>query len=242
MTANLIRSRFSALPLLLAATLSTGCATTYIKQTANVPESGSAPTLLASYTVKKQQQGEGSVLDAAVDAAQNAQLEEFGNQAFKTVAERLAKRGFVLELEAPRARAIDVIQIDGGAALAAMTGFWKHPETSGVQTIELTNLIAGGANRKHFAGKLYEDGKQKYFAFVGVNVLDQESFFGLWKSPEIRVHSVVISAEGQLVMESQGIGVGNGSLFFADRSPKNLLVAMEGAVAALEKAKVEELK
>jgi hypothetical protein len=97
-------------------------------------------------------------------------------------------------------------------------------------------------DRKTVAEKLYEEGKQKYFAFVTIGVIDEASWFGLWAVPELRVHSAVVSSDGKLVMESQGIGKGNGSLFFADRSPDNLLVALDNAVDAMKKVEVEELK
>ena len=117
-------ARNATLPLLLAATLSTGCATTFIKQVPNTPESAATPTLLSGYTVQKvaQSNEETNLLDSVVDATQNAQLEEFGQKAYAKLAEQMAERGFVLELEATRARSLDVIQVDGGAALAAGGG------------------------------------------------------------------------------------------------------------------------
>ena len=235
-------ARNATLPLLLAATLSTGCATTFIKQVPNTPESAATPTLLSGYTVTKvvQSDGETNLLDSVVDATQNAQLEEFGQKAYAKLAEQMAERGFVLELEATRARSLDVIQVDGGAALAAATGYWKHPETSSWGANRVAGVLSE-LDRKSASEKLYEEGKQKYFAFVDISISDRGSWL-VMKSPEIRVQSAVVSADGKLVMHSQGVGMGKGAFFFADRSPTNLLLAMEEAFAAMKKVEVEELK
>ena len=234
-------ARNATLPLLLAATLSTGCATTFIKQVPNTPESAATPTLLSGYTVQKVAEGkEAGLIDSVVDASQNAQLEEFGQKAYAKLAEQMAERGFVLELEATRARSLDVIQVDGGAALAAATGYWKHPETSGWGAHKVAGVLTD-LNRKSASEKLYEEGKQKYFAFVDISITDRGSWL-VMQSPEIRVQSAVVSADGKLVMHSQGVGMGKGAFFYADRSPTNLLLAMEEAFAAMKKVEVEELK
>lgn len=243
MNSKPLAARFSTLPVLMAAVLSTGCATTFVKQTTNVPEAGSAPTLLSAYVVGQiDANQDDDLLGAMVDAAQNAALEEFGNKAYGKVAAQLAERGFVVELDAPRARSLDAVQIDGGAALAALAGVWKHPETSGWNANRVSRDISAGMDRESVVKKLYEEGKQKYFAFVHIGLIDEASWFGLWAVPELRVHSAVISSEGKLVMESQGVGKGNGALFFANRSPDNLLVALDNAIDAMTKVKVEELK
>ena len=234
-------ARNATLPLLLAATLSTGCATTFIKQVPNTPESAATPTLLSGYTVQKVAEGkEAGLIDSVVDASQNAQLEEFGQKAYAKLAEQMAERGFVLELEATRARSLDVIQVDGGAALAAATGYWKHPETSSWGANRVAGVLSE-LDRKSASEKLYEEGKQKYFAFVDISITDRGSWL-VMQSPEIRVQSAVVSADGKLVMHSQGVGMGKGAFFFADRSPTNLLLAMEEAFAAMKKVEVEELK
>lgn len=243
MNSKSIHTRFSTLPVLMAAVLSTGCATTFIKQTPDVPGATPAPTLLSAYVVGQiDANKDDDLLGAVVDAAQNSKLEEFGNQAYGKVAAQLAERGFVVELDAARARSLDAIQIDSNAALSALAGAWKHPETSGWDAARVSRDLTAGLDRKAAVEKLYEEGKQKYFAFVKIGFIDQSSWFGIWAEPELRVHSAVVSSDGKLVMESQGVGKGNGSLFFANRSAENMLVALDNALEAMKQVKVEELK
>ena len=96
----------------LVAVFATGCMSPYLKRAPNTPEPSPSPALVTGFQVRVDSGNqEKSLLDAAVDAAQNSQLEEFGKQATKLLGEVLGTHGFTVAYDQQRTFKLDAMQL-----------------------------------------------------------------------------------------------------------------------------------
>src|SRR5436305_1067026 len=81
------------------------CAAPYLKTAANQPDPKPSPALVAGLNVRFDNAGQDKgLIGAAVDAAQNSQLDEFGKKATDMLAAALADRGYTPAYDAPRSQ------------------------------------------------------------------------------------------------------------------------------------------
>lgn len=226
----------SSLPLLLVAALSaTGCLSPYLKRAADAPEPKPSPALVSGFVVHFDSNGEEkSLVGAAIDAAQNAGLDEFGKKATELLTAALEERGYTAAWDGPRSAKLDLIQISSNAGSAALTGQWRHPESSHWIPQAVDSLFTKPID---VISKIKGDGKE-YFAFADILIRDSGMIL---KEPWVVVRAVVYDQDAKKVLDLQGIGTGNSQVFVADRSPKNLEVALIKGFESLKAVKEEAL-
>lgn len=220
---------------LLIAVAASGCISPYLKRDSKMPEPKPAPALVAGMSVQFESAAEKSAIDAAVDMAQNAGLEEFGKVAAELSAASLAQHGYNATYDGPRSSKLDLIQLSSNSTAAALTGHWRHPESShqGPDTVE--GILV---NTSEIMGKLKVEGQSEFFAFTKVSIRDNGIFM---KEPYVVVRTKVFDAAGKKVLELQGVGAGDSSFMFADRSPANLKVALERGFESLKTVQEQPL-
>jgi hypothetical protein len=225
------------LPLVVVLALgASGCFTPYLKRAADAPDPKPSEALVGGFMVRFQDSGQNrDLLAAAVNAAQNAGLAEFGQKATTLHAEALAQWGYTVKYDGARATKLDLLQIESGAATSALTGTWRHPEASswGPQMVE--SLFVKPVD---IVGKLKDDAQKEYFVFTEITI--QERGFVL-KEPAVFVRTAIFDAGGRKVLDLAAVGAGNSSFLLADRSPPNLERALDAAFKGLAAVKEETL-
>lgn len=234
MNRNMWITRFSFAAMLVLAALQIGCFSPYLRRAAE-PASPPLEALTGGFVVVFEDSGgEKSALDAAVMIAQNASLESFGKSATEQLKPELAKRGFALTFDENRSAQLDMIRLGSDGAVAALTGIWRHPQSSMTRPMNVEGLLVKPAD---VLAKLSPKSGE-HFAFVEVSIRDQGL---IWVEPGVVLRTVVYDAQGQKVLDLQGVGQGKGSLFFTDRSADNLREGLTRAVASLESVEPEML-
>lgn len=215
----------------------TGCLSPWIKRAENAPDPKPSPVLVAGFNVRFDNSGqEKSLLDAAVDAAQNAQLAEFGTKATDMLAGVLAEHGYSATYDGPRSSRLDAIQLKSDSTTAALTGLWRHPDASHMGPDHVDSLFVKPSDV--LAKIKSADGAKEYFAFVEVVIRDKGLFM---KEPYVVVRTSIYDQDAKKLLDLQGIGEGESGFMFADRSPKNLELALQRGFESLKTAQPQAL-
>lgn len=231
-----MRSPFHAALVAALVVTATGCFSPYIKKTPNQPDPNPSSALGAGYVVRfNDGGGQKSLLDAAVDAAQNAGLEEFGKAAQPKVEATLKDHGYTLTFNRERAKTLEAISLRSDATTAAFTGQWVHPDSTYWTPQYVDNLFTKPAD---FTTKLKVEGQHEYFAFVSIDIFDSGLLF---KEPYIIIRTLIADENGKIVAELGGHGKGESSPFVTNRSPQNLERALDAALAEMKSVAVTAL-
>ena len=87
----------------LALVVSTGCLSPWLKRAADAPDPKPSNALVAGLVVRFDAGSqERSLVGAALDAAQNSQLETFGKRATEMLAQKLAEHGYTTTYDGAR--------------------------------------------------------------------------------------------------------------------------------------------
>lgn len=114
--------------LLVALVASTGCLSPFLKRASDAPEPKPSDALVAGLVVRFDSGSEEkSMLGAAIDAAQNAQLETFGKRATEMLASKLAEHGYTAVYDGPRSSKLDAIRCSTCKASARGTARCSSP-------------------------------------------------------------------------------------------------------------------
>ncbi|MFL5322223.1 MAG: hypothetical protein ACJ790_21375 [Myxococcaceae bacterium] len=219
----------------IAALTLTGCLSPYMKHAANTPDPKPSNALVAGFNIRFDSQGQKSLLDAAADVAQNSMLADFGKQATPMLATVLSDNGFTAAYDGPRAGKLDAIQLQSNSSVAALTGTWRHPDSSHWTPDTVDALFTKPAD---VIGKIKVDGQKEYFAFTEVVIRDKGMFF---KEPYVVVRTTIYDQDAKKVLDLQGIGEGESRFFVADRSPKNLETALQRGFESIKTVPATEL-
>lgn len=221
----------------LAVALSlSGCAAPFLKRAANTPDPKPSKVVVAGFNVRFDDSGQQKgLLDAAVDAAQNSQLADFGTKATELSTQVLAQHGYEAAWDKARTEKLDLIQIQANSTSAALTGTWRHPESSHWTPATVDGLFTKPAD---IINKIKVDGQKEYFAFTELVIRDGGMFM---KEPRVIVRTAIYDQDAKLVLDLQGIGEGESRFMFSDRSPKNLEVALGRGFESVKAIKEEAL-
>lgn len=231
-----LRRAVSPIALVCLSLALTGCMSPWLKRAPNTPDPKPAQVLLAGFSVRFADSGEKSLLDAAVDAAQNAKLAEFGQQATALLTASLAEHGYTVAFDGPRSSRLDAIQLSSSSSTAALTGLWRHPDSSHQSPDTVDGLLVKPAD---VLSKIKVDGQKEFFAFAEVVIRDNGMFM---KEPYVVVRTSVFDQDGKEVLDLQGLGAGESSFMFADRSPQNLKIALQRGFESLKTVEVQSLQ
>lgn len=227
--------RSAALSLAVTALALTGCAKPYLKQAANTPDPKPSNVVVAGFNVRVESNNDGSLLDAAADMAQNSMLADFGKEATPLLASALAERGYTATYDNARATKLDVIQLQSNSGVAALTGTWRHPDSSHWTPDAVDSLFV---HPNDVISKIKVDGQKEYFAFTEVLIRDNGMFM---KEPYVVVRTAIYDENARLVLDLRGLGYGESRFMIADRSPKNLEVALQRGFESLKTVPAEQL-
>jgi hypothetical protein len=228
--------RVSVLVVAMVASLSlTGCLSPYLKQASDAPAAKPSAALVTGLNVRFDSSGEKSLVDAAVDAAQNARLEEFGKDATELLEKALAEHGYTPAYDGARTSKLDLIQLASSAGTAALTGTWRHPKTSHWSPDGVNSLFVKPGD---VIGKITVNGQNEYFVFAEVIIRDTGMFM---KSPFVVVRASIYDQTSRKVLDLQGLGEGDSRFMFADRSPINLRLALQRGFESLKAVPVQPL-
>lgn len=228
--------RAAVLSVAVLALAVSGCAKPWLKQDTKAPEPKPSNALVTGFSVRFDSGSQDkSLLEAAADAAQNAQLADFGKKATDLFVAALAERGYTATFDQNRTRPLDAIQLASNSGAAALTGMWRHPDASHWTPDTVDNWMQkpGDVITKVKAA----DGKE-YYAFAEIVIRDQGMFF---KEPFMVVRASVYDQDAKKVLDLQGIGEGESHFFMADRSPANLETALKRGFESLKTVQAEQL-
>jgi hypothetical protein len=213
--------RLASLLIIVAA--ASACLTPYVSRKDALPEPRPAPTLIAGYTV----QNPGSSR-SILDLAQDSGLAEFGDASVAMVQTALAEKGFALAFDKLRTNEINQGGIGGDSATAALTGAYNHPQSSYwapdllhgpfVKPMDLIAKVKGSDGAEHFA-------------FCAIYVRDLGI---LLKEPQVELRVDIFDGAGTKIISLRGVGVGETNFLVNNRSPSNLQVALERAIASFK--------
>ncbi|MGA9525793.1 MAG: hypothetical protein WBV82_30320 [Myxococcaceae bacterium] len=227
---------FPLAALFAASVLATGCMSPYLKRAPNTPDPKPSHALVTGFVVRFESFGqEKSGLEIAIDTAQNAQLDRFGQQATKLLTEVLISHGYTASFDGQRTFKLDAVRLASSSATAAITGQWRHPDASHWGPDEVDSLFV---KPMHVIGKLRTDGRKEYFAFIDVAIHDSGFFM---KEPQVIVRLSVFDNGGVEVLDLRGLGYGESQFMFANRSPQNLMLALERGFESLKTVEVQPL-
>lgn len=215
---------------------STGCFTPYLRKAPNQPEPSPAPVLASGYVVRFNDGGaQKSLLSAALDVAQNSELEAFGKQATTLIEETLKTHGYNLVFDQARTRSLDAFQVKSDSTTAALTGQWRHPDASYWTPQMVDSLFV---KPRDIVSKVAVEGQQEYFAFASVDIYDSGNFF---KEPHVTVRIAIYNQDSRKVLDLGGTGEGESNLFVSNRGAQNLERALVQAFAQLKTVTLETL-
>jgi hypothetical protein len=224
--------RVSLLFVSMTAALSlTGCLSPYLKRASDVPASKPSTALVVGFNIRFDSSGEQSL----VDVAQNAGLDEFGENATGLLEAALAEYGYTPAYDGPRTAKLDAIQLESNATTAALTGTWRHPRTSHWSPGSVNSLFVKPGD---VLRKLEVDGQNEYFLFAEICIRDKGMFM---KEPYLVVRVSIYDQASRKVLDLQGIGEGDSRFMSTDRSPTNLQLSLQRGFESLKAVSVEPL-
>lgn len=226
-----------ALPFVVVWSLgATGCFSPYLKRDPAAPEPNPSEAMVGGFVVRFQDSGkEKSAVEAVVSAAQNAGLAEFGQKAALLHAQALSRFGYTAKFDGARAKRLDLIQFDSNAITAALTGSWRHPDSSSWGPLMVDTLFVKPVD---VVAKLKDDNQKEYFAFTEIVIVETGLFL---KEPTVMLRTAIFDVSGRKVLDLGAMGAGAANLLFCDRSPKNLEAALDAAFKGLTIVKEEKL-
>ena len=228
-----------------------GCYKPYIRRSEDAPAADAdAPTLMGALVVdlnrvnSVNESGQG-----LMDLMNNATLDTFGQEIGPVLSDELKNQGFAVTTDRSTAAILDEFAFTkDNAALTTLTGHWVDPSGSNVDADRFRALIGAEGQAAQIGGKLsrLEGAKDKqFFAFTKIQNIGTSGCGcgGCWfySQPMMRVNTIVLNRDGKIVHDSQGVGKGKGGVFFVDRSPASLRVAVDDALAGLKVTPVEPL-
>jgi hypothetical protein len=233
-------------PLIFA--LATGCATTWLKKSPGSPEPKPSDALLTAMVVQLGRPSSSSsksvsqaVVGLAISAAQNAELAEFGTKATERLTAVLLEQGYALKTDGARTRPLDAVQAANSAVTSAVTGRWSHPDGSMWIPSYIDSLFV---KPRDILAKVVQEGKKEYFSTTEIFIYDSGVIWlcGLiWQFPVVQFHTVIYDEQSRKVLDMQGYGSGDGSLFIADHSKANLDKALTASFDSIRAVKEEPL-
>ncbi|MDP2340628.1 MAG: hypothetical protein Q8O67_06710 [Deltaproteobacteria bacterium] len=212
----------------LIAVAAGGCLKPWLKRLGTAPEARPTPALITGMVARFD--GPASL----VDLAQKSGLDEFGRASVDPLRKAMELEGYTLTFDKARATALDGVPFQSEGTVLDFNGQWRHPDASSWAPDMVESPLV--APRELISMLKTEDGE--HFAFVGLDINDVGNIF---REPIVIARVTVYDAAGVKVLDLRGIGTGNTSFLFADRSPANLRIAFDEAVASLATVTEEPL-
>ena len=175
-----------------------------------------------------------NIVSAAVTLSNNLDLAPFGKKMVDQVTKYLAQHGFIVKIDAERAKKLDPIKVSDEktvkGVVQAIGGGWSSQDTS--YYAMPSNLYLTDSTRKDIVTKLGVQAPNEAFVFIHAGIRDQSAWVVMSK-PQVEVYIRILNAQGEDIFESRSFGYGGSAFWWADRSPENLAKAVDAALAQL---------
>ncbi len=214
--------------LLFVVVVAGGCLRPWLRRLGNTPPAPPVPALIGGMVARFD--GPWSL----ADLAESGGLDEFGRSTVDPLTRALAFQGYTLSFDKERAALLDDVAFDGDEP-PPTAAQWRHPEGSAwtPDRVESTPTLP-----RSLVNRLREHYDKEHYAFVGLDINDVGSLF---REPIVIARITVYDDDATKVLDLRGIGTGKTSFLFANRSPENLRVAFDEAVASLATVSAEPL-
>ena len=207
-----------------------GCLRPWLKRLENTPAVRPTPALLVGMVARFD--GPGTLLDVAQAVSSiptDTVLGDFGKYALGPLSTALDLHGYTLTFDQERVASIDALAIEPHLGASRLTPPWRHPETS-AWTPDTVDALQTRVGLISWIRKNLDPLSVEYFAFVSLDINDVGNLF---REPVVIARMTVYDASALKVLDVRGVGTGATSLLFADRSPANLRLAFDDAMASL---------
>lgn len=230
---------------LLLLPLLVGCYGTKVVRGPGLSPDAPVPGLMVSTILETagsnvEEGGAVGLIQAGVDIANNAQLDNFGEAIEPAVTGWLATHG--VAQTADKARLMTGKETDWAEVandFTVLSGTWVDPD--GLALRIATDTIFAGGTMRALAERVGTSDPRELFAYTTVTVhpLKEWLFVGV---PRVRVSVVVHDKDGTTLLKARAWGVGKRTAFVVDRSPKSLQKGFDEAMAKLAESEVEASK
>lgn len=219
-----------------------GCATTWVKRAPNSTPKAPAKTLVASMRVMSQAPGESGDAKALSTLVQNKYLDQFGPIAYTKLSEALAKKGFALTIDKPRALKLGEASYMKNKTVSTLSGIWVHPDTT---PYSFNNAFFDSSLVKIASTLRIPENPGEHFASVSVYIHEGSNFAcaGIigWFYPIVTVDVLILNNKGKEVFNARFKGEGDSSFGVADRGAENLTKALNGAIGQMNGLEEKDL-
>lgn len=198
-------------------------------------------TLMVSMFIQNEQDENAGVLRAANDAANNAQLDTIGADAYNQVATMLAKDGFVLSTDPPQAKKLGESKMAKSNAAKA-GGVWYHPDGA---TAQFTKVSINGDYSDTALTLRDQENLEEHFAQISITV-GEGSGFAIGRIgrfyPIVYLRILILNNQGRAVYKTYLVGEGDKNFLVTDRSPANMKIAISRALRSRTQLDVDTMK
>jgi len=217
------------------------CAKPFLKVDSSLSAQQEAPTLLTVATIDAS--GGENQERSLIDVAQSIDLSKTGEHLIDKSTVFLKDYGFKVSKNKEQAQRIDIIKGDaietGKDVVAVLSGVWFSKDTA-TQRID-NNTILLGSYRNNLVGKLNNpDVENEYFLFAAASVFVKTDWL-IMKTPRMVIDYKILSEKGDVVFKARGVGYGETDPFIADKSERNLMIAIDSAINSIKAEPKEEL-
>ena len=199
-----------------------------------------SPTLMTSVMLHTVAENEETGL---LDLLDRKDLDEVGYHLISQTTTVLDKQGFQIFVDNEQARKISNIIGDrdmdvAKTAISLAGGLWISKDGSEIEINNNTILLE--SYRKSLVQKLDTEKENEHFLFISARVRMVPEYLIL-TVPRLLLDYVILNEAGLVVFRGRGIGKGNMSLIFPNRSKQSLSLAIDNAILSMEGQIKEEL-
>lgn len=224
---------------LVAGTMLTGCASTWVQKDADWMDKKHVPVLVGHYKVTSD--GGADVIDLAKQVAGGDSFGSLGMDTYKEMRKALEPFGFDLRTDKRRAKKLDRIkdyktgnsQVD--ALLSSLTCEWVHPATS---NREFHHIMAGTSLRKKVVNELKGKNRKEAFLSANLKIEDQDQYL-LFKRYRVVLGIQILDQKGDAVFQAKAEGFTTLSFLRNPWSEKRIQKALADGLAKMQTVEVK---
>ena len=198
-----------------------------------------APTLMATASINTVDETQGSSL---FDMIQSKDFDDVGYHLTTESIKMLDKQGFQVYLDKEQAEKLSVVKGEtadlGKSITTVLGGVWYSKETSTMLMDNNTILLP--PFRTSIVSKLNTEKENEHFVFVSAQLSETEHFLFL-RNVHLLIDYVILNESGTVVFRARGIGDGESSFLFANKSKNSLKLAIDNAIKSIEAEPKREL-
>ena len=213
------------------------CATPFLKVKSEVSFE-STPTLMTTVFMNTVDERDGS---NPFDMLEREDIDEVGQRMITKSVQMLDKQGFQVYLDKEKTQRFSLITDDVeaiGTSRGFFGGVWYCDDAS--TTVIDNNTIFDEPLISQVISTLDTERENEYFLFISATLTEKENYF-IKRKIHLLIDYVIVNEVGIVVFRARGIGEGEKSFLFADKSKKSLTLAIDNAIRSVEEQAKQEL-